>query len=279
MPAVSLQKSFMKAGVFCIALLFASVCGISQTEKGLPAEIEQFILKGHQLLDFVTGDLNGDKRPDAILILKIAGEDTLQREDDTYPKRPMLLLVRQHNGALKLAARNDTVVMCRQCGGIFGDPYESVSIEKAAFSINFYGGSAWRWSHEYSFRYNPLKKDWFIYRESQTSYWNGDPDKSFSSATVASDELPVLSFSQYRPLHFENGKEKKWKVKSSKANFYGVASKKSKPLKAYLVKGDVISSHWETGNFIFVEYENKNGKSTKGFIKKEEVNAVQQADK
>lgn len=268
----------MKAGVFCMALLFVANGSAAQPGNTMPAEINKFILKGYEVLDYTTGDLNKDKKPDAILILKAAGEDTIQTEDFTTPERPMLLLVRQDNGALKLAGRNDAVVMCRQCGGIYGDPYESISADSNSFSINFYGGSAWRWSHEYTFRYNAAKKDWFIYQESQTSYWNIEPDKYFSSATVAEDELKAVPFSQYKPADRENGGIKKWKVKSSKANFYAVASKKSKPLKAYLLKGDMITSYWETRNFIFVEYENKNGRGTKGFIKKTDVISVDAAD-
>lgn len=269
----------MKKGVFCGMLMMVTCWAAAQRNKDIPAEIKNFILNGYEALDYTTGDLNNDKKSDAILILKIIGEDTVQTENYDDPKRPMLLLLRQKNDALKLAARNDEVVMCRQCGGVFGDPYENVSINSFSFSLNFYGGSAWRWSHEYTFRYNAAKKDWFIFKESQTSYWNGDPEKSFSSATILDNELPDIPFSKYKPLSLENISVKYWKIKSRKAYFYDIASKKSNPLKAYMVQGDVVSSYRETPGFIFVEYENKTGKSNRGFIRKTDVTALVKEEK
>jgi hypothetical protein len=264
----------MKRGVFFLVFTAILSIGFAQSNKKIPDELQKFVLKGYEPLDYATGDLNNDKKQDAVLILKIKGEDTLQTEDYINPKRPMLLLIRQENNVLKLIARNDVVVKCRECGGIYGDPYVGISVDTGLFSISFYGGSAWRWSYEYTFRYNSIKKEWFIYKEAQTSYWNGEPYKSFSSATVKEDELTVVSFSKYRPLNLDNIKEKKWKVKTSKANFYDVATGKSKPLTSYLIKGDIIGSYWETKSFIFVEYENKAGNNTRGFIKKTDVQKI-----
>ncbi len=261
----------MKKGVFCLLLITCCINGIAQPANKVPPEIKKFVLKGYEVLDYITGDLNQDKRSDAILILKIAGEDTIQTENYKDPKRPMLLLVRQENGSLKQEARNDVIVMCRECGGIYGDPYESMSADSNSFSIHFYGGSAWRWSYRYTFRYDVQKKNWFIYEESDDVYWNGDPDKTFSSATTAADELNVVSFSQYKPVDIETVKAKYWKIISDKAYFYDYASHNSKPLKAYLLKGDKISSYRETKNFVLTEYENKAGKTTRGFIKRKDL--------
>ena len=76
-----------------LALLLCNI--VSAQEKIPPAELEPFLIPGHEVLDLINGDLNGDKIPDVILILKRAGEDTLQEED--YP-RPLLLLLRRSSG-------------------------------------------------------------------------------------------------------------------------------------------------------------------------------------
>lgn len=261
----------MKKGVFYLLVLTTCCSGFAQPGNKVPPEIKKFVLKGYEVLDYTAGDLNRDKRPDAILILKIAGEDTILTENYKDPKRPMLLLVRQENGTLKQAARNDAIVMCRECGGIYGDPYESMSVDSNTFSIHFYGGSAWRWSYRHTFRYNAQQKNWLLYEESDDAYWNVDPDKTFSSATTAEDELNTVSFAQYKPLDLDSVKEKHWKVISDKAYFYDYASRTGKPLKAYLLKGDKISSYRETKNFVLTEYENKAGKTTRGFIKRADL--------
>ena len=129
----------MKKLFVLIALIPGLICTAQQ--KVLPDSLKSFLLQGYEMLDFVEGDLNNDKMPDALLILKDAGEDTNRTED---LKRPFLLLIRQNNGILKLAKRNDQLVMCRYCGGVFGEPYQETTIDQHGFTISFYGGSNWR---------------------------------------------------------------------------------------------------------------------------------------
>ena len=74
----------------------------------------------------------------------------LEPEDPEQP-RPLLILVRDANGALKLAKRSAKAVFCRNCGGMMGDPFQGVTIEKGRFTIEHYGGSAWRWSSNFTF--------------------------------------------------------------------------------------------------------------------------------
>ena len=116
-----------------IAIFLAFNTDSKAQDRILPAEAKPFVLKGYEMLDYVTGDLNGVKKPDAILVLKMPGEDTAVEE----VKRPMLILIRQANGKLKQAKRNDDVIMCRQCGGVFGDPYEGTTIKGSTFELDF----------------------------------------------------------------------------------------------------------------------------------------------
>ncbi len=254
-----------------VPLLFICHVIFGQIIVAVPAEIKPFVQNGYDVLDFKTGDLNGDKKVDAILILKLKGEDTVVTEDYIEPKRPLLLLVRQANGRLKLERQNDQIVMCRECGGMYGDPYSELSIEENGFAISFYGGSAWRWTRGYSFIYNAAKKDWFIAVETESTYWNGDPNKTFNSVSIPADEFGEISFSKFKRYDVDDAKLSAWKVTSSKAYFYETASVKAKPLKSYLVKGDKTDTYRETANFILVEFENKKGKKTIGFILKKSL--------
>ena len=90
--------------------------GAVADEDDLPAELEPFVLPGHEVLDSAEGDLDGDGRRDAVLIL--AGPAEVAEEDDMDTRRLLLLLVRQADGRLKEVRRNDGVVYCRTCGGI-----------------------------------------------------------------------------------------------------------------------------------------------------------------
>ena len=63
-----------------IASVIVKIC-LSSTamaqEKKLPEELKPFIPAGYEMLDFVTGHLDNDNSNDAILILKVAGEDSI----------------------------------------------------------------------------------------------------------------------------------------------------------------------------------------------------------
>ena len=110
--------------------------GLMAQEKTVPPEARDFILPGFEILDYIAGDINGDQKADALLLLRKPGEDSLFEEDLL---RPMIVLTRQPDGTLRQTLRNDSVIMCRHCGGVFGDPYSGASTSGNGFSIFFYG--------------------------------------------------------------------------------------------------------------------------------------------
>ncbi len=239
---------------------------VNAQDKPLPAEAKPFVLKGYEMLDYITGDLNADKRSDAILILKVAGEDTVLFDEI---KRPLLLLLRQPNGRLKLAKRNDDMVLCRSCGGVFGDPYAGTSIKKTTFIINFYGGSSWRWGYEYTFSYNAAAKNWLLTRESDESYHDGDPEATMKKNIIGAVEFAGINFDNFNvnPVN----EDIKWKVTAAKTFFYDNPGIRNKPRKGYLVKGNEVSGIRELKNFVEVNFEGGTEQVTTGFILKKDL--------
>lgn len=247
-----------------VAFVIVRMCLCSNTmaqEKQLPAELKPFIPAGYEMLDFVTGHLDNDNSNDAILILKVTGEDSIT---DSEPKRPLLLLTRNKEGKLHIAKRNDHAVMCRQCGGVFGDPYEKTEINNYGFSISFYGGSSWRWGYDYQFIYDAPKNDWILNREKQISYHNTEPELNIQETVIEADEIGIIPFSDFN-ISREHA-EKKWKVTCKKANFYNSPTLGSKARKAYLIKDDEVTGTRTLKNFIQVEFKNSKDEYTYGFI-------------
>lgn len=238
-------------------------------EKKLPESLKPFVLNGYEFLDFIEGDLNADKRPDAILVLKIPGEDTVYAED---LQRPFLLLIRQPDGKLKVEKRNDNLVMCRHCGGIYGDPYEGIEILKNGFSISFYGGSSWRWSYTYNFGYNFSRKNWFLIKEKNSSYHNTEPEINTKECSIDATELGIISIEQFtsQPVYTET----EWLVKVPKAYFFNNPKLGSKPRKAYLLKGDHVTGTRILKNFIEVSFQSKNESFTSGFMLKSNLQKI-----
>ena len=113
------------------------------------AEFKTFIPGGYAVLDSASGDLNKDGIRDIVLILKKTNEDT---QNET--QRPLLILHGSKGKKYVPAAKNDKVVLCAACGGVFGDPYVGIVIKKKYFSIEHYGGSNWRWNRIITIKYD-----------------------------------------------------------------------------------------------------------------------------
>ena len=253
-----------------LAALGASLAVAGGDGDALPDELLPFVPKGYEALDFADGDLDGDGRADAILILK--GPDEIQQKDDMETLRPLLLLIRQPDGKLKQERRTDRLVYCRACGGMMGDPYMDVVTGKGRFTVSHYGGSASRWSADYTFAYDRARKDWFLASETTTSFHASDPDGTRSEETLTREQLgdfPIEAFDAIREPD-----DRKWRVAAARAYFYDRPDLKSRPRKAYLVAGDVVESGRELRNFVEGRFTNAKGDMTFGFLLKKDLEAV-----
>jgi hypothetical protein len=247
-----------------VILLIASNA-IAAQDKTLPEEAKVFVLPGYEMLDYVTGDINGDSKPDALLVLKQKGEDSMGADLN----RPLIILTRQSTGELKKVLQNDSAVLCYQCGGIYGDPYEGIEIIKNGFEIRFYGGSSWRWANHYTFSFFPQKNTWLLTRQFDLSYHNTEIDETQEETTIEKEELGDIPFASFNVN--AGSTESKWKVTAAKTYFYNNPKIGSKPRKGYLIKGDVVSSYKQYKNFVKVYFSNKEKRSTAGFILKKDL--------
>lgn len=154
--------------------------------------LNRLLEEGYTVLDTASGDLNLDAYPDKILILKKNGEDSL-----SGALRPLLILAGREHGQYVFETRNDSVVMCRDCGGVFGDPYEHTTIKKGYFSVEHYGGSNWRWTRIITFKYLKSTNHWVLHRDAGVSFHTSDPDKQEEIITNKADfdKLPFEKFS------------------------------------------------------------------------------------
>jgi len=238
--------------------------------KEIPAELKPFILQGYEVLDFINEDLNADKLTDYILILRSKGEDTLTFDNPDWDvPRPLLLLIRQTNSQLNLATENTKIIYCRHCGGAMGDPYQGMSFKNGNLLFDFYGGSSWRWAETISFRYDKTKKNWFLQNHFISSFQAGDPDNTTTETSIDRSETGEISLQNYSPYY--NQDSSSWKVKAVKTYFYESPNLRSKPKKAYLVKGDIVRSSKKFTNFIDCFFTNSKGQITTGYILKKDL--------
>ena len=173
-----MKKIIILLLAFCLLTITANA---QSGEIKVPAEVKPFIENGTKAIALESADLNGDGMKDFILVL----ERKVSEEED-YPnnQRPLLILVRDKNNKLTETKRNEQIVLCSQCGGIFGDPFDGLEVGKKTFTVNHYGGSAWRWSNSYKFNYSRIDKTWQLVRVETKSYHNVRPMEETLKKTI-----------------------------------------------------------------------------------------------
>lgn len=99
--------------------------------------------KNKTVIAAAVGDLNGDGKPDLAATVEIMPEG----DRETY------ILLAEKDG-YKVRHKNTGLVLRADEGGIWGDPFEGIEIKNGMLTIHLYGGSAWRWGHDFHFRYS-----------------------------------------------------------------------------------------------------------------------------
>lgn len=69
-------------------------------------------------------------------------------------ERILYVIKEYKNGTYNLLVRNNNAILKNEEGGIWGDPFDIVSISKTEMKIVFYGGSSWRWQYSFLFKIN-----------------------------------------------------------------------------------------------------------------------------
>jgi hypothetical protein len=99
------------------------------------------------------GDLNKDGMEDLALALyhKQEKEPSENTDVDNIPARKLLILFGAGEGYVGAIATSKAL-LCKDCGGIYGDPFAGLEISNHVLTIYHYGGSAWRWSYTHKFQ-------------------------------------------------------------------------------------------------------------------------------
>jgi hypothetical protein len=174
-----------------LLLIVFSFIAFNYDVVGQSQQLRSLIPKDFTILDSASGDINKDGKKDLVVILKNNSEEV---NGDTT--RPLLLLLGSEKEEYKLAERNDSIVLCKSCGGVFGDPYVGITVKNNFFSIEHYGGSSWRWTRIITFKYDIKIKQFVLHRDAGISYHNSEPDKTTQNIHNKND-FGKLLFSKF----------------------------------------------------------------------------------
>lgn len=200
------KRNFVILFLICLTPLAAP----AQDESGIsvPHEVRPFIGKGMVANALEQGDLNADGRKDYVLVIGKPAPSDGSFDDGQDDKRSTLVLIRDAAGKLTLAGSNDEVAFCRTCGGVFGDPFVGVRIKGTSFTVDNYGGSNWRWSSGFTFRYSPRDKQWQATRVEESSFFVFEPNKVKTRIYTPPSSFGLINFADFNPDNFK-GKGKK----------------------------------------------------------------------
>ena len=201
-PVKHANRRFLTLIFFSLCLLTAAAAAQNEEVK-VPAEVKPFVEKGMIPIALETADLNADGRKDFILVLSKPTPADGSYDEAGDAERPVLILVRDLAGTLSLAASNDSVALCKNCGGVLGDPFQGIQIRGTRFTVMNYGGSSDRWEYSYTFDYSRRDRTWQLVRVEDSSFNAFTPNRVRRSVYTPPKDFGLINFADFDPDNFK----------------------------------------------------------------------------
>lgn len=153
-------------------------------------ELLTFVPANFKIFDQYDADLNQDGFNDKILVLINNSEEITPAGEDT-PRRSLVILLGKKNGFTKVVD-TDKVVYCKTCGGMMGDPYVRIAVKPPYFTVEHYGGSAWRWKEYLTFKYSKKYSTFILHKKSHQFFHVAEsPNKAQTKIQTQKNFGPV----------------------------------------------------------------------------------------
>jgi len=155
-------------------------------ETTTPPEIMPFVASGKVLVQVDCVDLNGDGRPDYLVVVR------------AETRRELMILVRQPNGTLSVQGTNKDVIWDTATGGV-NDSY-SVQGRRNGFTVdNWSGAGGLGGGDRYDFKYSPKLKTWILVRI-VTTMQTGQPEDATAKPTIrTAKDFGLVEFNDFIP--------------------------------------------------------------------------------
>jgi hypothetical protein len=152
--------------------------------QGSGKTVNDFIPARWHILESSGGDLNGDARPDYVLILGVTNKELATHNIDTVRNevpRLLVVLVSDTKG-FKVDQQTHKLILPSAFGGN-SDPIKmteplSIDTKNKSITVSMYGGSRERWVIHYVFQKEDL--DWTLHSATLTTYDSTAPDQAFN---------------------------------------------------------------------------------------------------
>lgn len=163
-------------------------------KEKLTRQFKPFLSPKETVMDTAIADFNKDGLNDLLIV----SENIADEEQN----RSLIILSNSANGFV-VSAKSKAAVLCKTCGGVFGDPYAGISVNKNVLDIYHYGGSNWKWTNNFTFRFQ--NNQWELIGISNDSFFSGD-DCNGDGVGTAGQNLKEVNFST-KKVHIIKTKE------------------------------------------------------------------------
>ncbi|AJS59368.1 hypothetical protein [Paenibacillus sp. IHBB 10380] len=171
----------------CLTACSAPISDTSSNDHVVPVSVQRVVMKvpstkdilsiipvGWKILDdldgeqaIAKGDLNKDGLADVVAVIEAIDSDS---SEEASP-RSLIIAFGNKDHTYSLSIKAETAILRANEGGVWGDPFESITIDRGSVLLSFYGGSNWRWFSSYRFRFQ--KDDWYLIGATLGSYFTG----------------------------------------------------------------------------------------------------------
>jgi hypothetical protein len=182
---------------FFTAVILGGTSITSVASPAVPSEVEALMPVGTNLIDYQVADLNADGSEDALIVV----EKRIQPDVFAEVPRITMILLRNKNGQLELAEKNDQAYLCKRCLGSRDDIEQYLTVGKGTFEVSNHGGSpGYRRYKKFKFQYNTKNKTWILSKvETSISDENADGhDKFQTKMFIYPKSLKKITFSQFK---------------------------------------------------------------------------------
>lgn len=135
--------------------------------------IDAFIPKGWKLIRETSGDLNKDGLEDIAGVIELVKDYEINIED--APPR-ILFIAFKEKDVYHLSIQTDKAILRSDMGGVWGDPFDNISVDRGSILITFYGGSNYRWGQVFRFRFQ--NNGWYLIGATIYSRCTGSGEES-----------------------------------------------------------------------------------------------------
>ncbi len=212
----TLTKQLFKNTFLCFLLIFSSIIFAkvlpveTKPEPKLPANIEQQMPKGYEVMSFLGGELNDDKLLDYLVVAHKKNEQATFDKTHEGSPRPLFIFIQNKDATFTPVKSNDDVVFAIDQGGQcdpFEDGEEGLVIKNHYFTVQNSVACGQHWNDFFTFRYDVKSKNWLFHKESSESWRMNDSNDPNADALVSSG-LSVTKANPKKPILFEQYKPK-----------------------------------------------------------------------